>query len=228
MAEAPRDFQAGRPLREELTAARLNATLAAIRRNKPLPGRGISVTETGAGTRIDLAPLSTRRAFSSVSPFTVLLRPVSPSDKSSPMEAGVVYRSRLFRSIVPDTLQIITGLLTEDDPEEIDDGWFSISDGDFVWLEVEFDEDGEPTGASIEHGEAAFDPSALPWESNSILEDDGETPPLQTIARKLLAYYNDGALTQCVDRDQVLLDCIINGRAARYPFDHSGGYVPPE
>ncbi len=48
-------FQPSRPLLRELSADRLNSILAEIRRNKPLPGRGISVRQTGQGTAIDLA-----------------------------------------------------------------------------------------------------------------------------------------------------------------------------
>jgi len=48
-------FQPSRPLLRELSADRLNSILAEIRRNKPLPGRGITVRQTGQGTAIDLA-----------------------------------------------------------------------------------------------------------------------------------------------------------------------------
>lgn len=48
-------FQPSRPLLRELSADRLNSILAEIKRNKPLPGRGISVRQTGQGTAIDLA-----------------------------------------------------------------------------------------------------------------------------------------------------------------------------
>lgn len=48
-------FLPKRPLLRELSADRLNSILAEIRRNKPLPGRGITVRQTGQGTAIDLA-----------------------------------------------------------------------------------------------------------------------------------------------------------------------------
>ena len=48
-------FQPQRPLLRELSADRLNSILAEIKRNKPLPGRGITVRQTGQGTAIDLA-----------------------------------------------------------------------------------------------------------------------------------------------------------------------------
>jgi hypothetical protein len=48
-------FQPSRPLLRELSADRLNSILAEIKRNKPLPGRGVTVRQTGQGTAIDLA-----------------------------------------------------------------------------------------------------------------------------------------------------------------------------
>ena len=48
-------FEPKRPLLREISADRLNSILAEIKRNKPLPGRGITVRQTGQGTAIDLA-----------------------------------------------------------------------------------------------------------------------------------------------------------------------------
>lgn len=55
-------FQPQRPLLKELSADRLNSILAEIKRNKPLPGRGITVRQTGQGTCIDLATVISRGA----------------------------------------------------------------------------------------------------------------------------------------------------------------------
>lgn len=106
MAEAPRDFKAGRPLREELTAARLNAILAAIRRNKPVAGRGIGVYETGAGTRIDLIE-GTRRGGSlrPRHPFQVF---EVPPDLPSQKKVRVLYGT--INGAAP------TGMSVGDDP----------------------------------------------------------------------------------------------------------------
>lgn len=48
-------FEPKRPLLREISADRLNSILAEIKRNKPLPGRGITLRQTGQGTAIDLA-----------------------------------------------------------------------------------------------------------------------------------------------------------------------------
>lgn len=66
-------FQPSRPLLRELSADRLNSILAEIRRNKPLPGRGITVRQTGQGTAIDLAASTGRGGTSAPSshPFQI-------------------------------------------------------------------------------------------------------------------------------------------------------------
>jgi hypothetical protein len=53
------EFSGQRPLLKEITADRLNAILTEIKRNKPLPGRGITTRASGSGICIDLAEKST-------------------------------------------------------------------------------------------------------------------------------------------------------------------------
>jgi hypothetical protein len=48
-------FLANRPLLNEISADRLNSILQEIKRNKPLPGRGITLRQEGNGVRVDLA-----------------------------------------------------------------------------------------------------------------------------------------------------------------------------
>ena len=48
-------FQPNRPLLKEISADRLNAILQEIRRVRPKSGRGISVSQTGDGTQINLS-----------------------------------------------------------------------------------------------------------------------------------------------------------------------------
>jgi hypothetical protein len=48
-------FLANRPLLNEISADRFNSILAEIKRNKPLPGRGITLRQEGLGVRVDLA-----------------------------------------------------------------------------------------------------------------------------------------------------------------------------
>ena len=46
---------ADRPLLSEISADRFNSILSEIKRNKPLPGRGITLRQEGSGVRVDLA-----------------------------------------------------------------------------------------------------------------------------------------------------------------------------
>ncbi len=46
---------ADRPLLNEISADRFNSILSEIKRNKPLPGRGITLRQEGFGVRVDLA-----------------------------------------------------------------------------------------------------------------------------------------------------------------------------
>ena len=48
-------FLADRPLLSEISADRFNSILSEIKRNKPLPGRGITLRQEGLGVRVDLA-----------------------------------------------------------------------------------------------------------------------------------------------------------------------------
>lgn len=48
-------FLADRPLLSEISADRFNSILSEIKRNKPLPGRGITLRQEGNGVRVDLA-----------------------------------------------------------------------------------------------------------------------------------------------------------------------------
>jgi hypothetical protein len=48
-------FLADRPLLSEISADRFNSILTEIKRNKPLPGRGITLRQEGNGVRVDLA-----------------------------------------------------------------------------------------------------------------------------------------------------------------------------
>jgi len=88
-------FQPSRPLLRELSADRLNSILAEIRRNKPLPGRGITVRQTGQGTAIDLAA-----SFSGGTSTPTTIRPfelavVNVSETSTPEWKIRVYPSTL-------------------------------------------------------------------------------------------------------------------------------------
>lgn len=51
MNELPK-FKAGNPLADEISSDRMNAIVDAIRENSPLPGYGVRLTKSGAGTTI--------------------------------------------------------------------------------------------------------------------------------------------------------------------------------
>jgi len=71
-------FSGNRPLLREITAERLNLILQEIKRNKPVPGRGITTRASGNGISIDLAAdLGSGNAPSSVvlQPFDLLVKP---------------------------------------------------------------------------------------------------------------------------------------------------------
>lgn len=88
-------FQPSRPLLRELSADRLNSILTEIRRNKPLPGRGVTVRQTGQGTAIDLAASIPRgtSAPATIRPFELAV--VNVSETSTPEWKIRVYPSTL-------------------------------------------------------------------------------------------------------------------------------------
>ena len=82
-------FQPSRPLLRELSADRLNSILAEIKRNKPLPGRGVTVRQTGQGTAIDLAASIPRggSAPATPQPWDLIARvdpDANPEDENPP------------------------------------------------------------------------------------------------------------------------------------------------
>ena len=81
-------FLANRPLLNEISADRLNSILQEIKRNKPLPGRGITLRQEGNGVRVDLAAsisgnssstLATKHPFQIASFVDPESNPESPS-----------------------------------------------------------------------------------------------------------------------------------------------------
>ena len=72
-------FQPSRPLLREISAERLNLILQEIKRNKPLPGRGITVRQTGQGTAIDLAATVSRGGSTPATPRLPTAHPTTSS-----------------------------------------------------------------------------------------------------------------------------------------------------
>ncbi len=135
---------------------------------------------------------------------------------------AVVLESHLFDNLKPNSKISITGLNSP----------FPLSSGGYVWLGITFDRNSNVTGAFIDNSDLnQFDLSANPWSNNNAyVEDDqdSEEPRHQT-SRKLIAYIiadpnGNPIVKQVMNSDQVLRNICINGKPARYPFDHEGGY----
>lgn len=107
----------------------------------------------------------------------------------------------------------------------------SVGAGDKIWLGITFNKWGHVTWAGIDSsGSSSFDLSANAWSGgDGYCEDDGSTTdPFHQTSRKLIAYItgSGGALevNQVMFHDQILRNVCIDGKPARYPFDHEGGY----
>ncbi len=146
-------------------------------------------------------------------------------------EGGVIFESSLFKSLRPNDKQAITGLLNEDRST----GWFNLTTDDAIWLGIVFDGSGNVTSATIDSkgGGETFDLTAEAWSGDDgYCEDDGnEDEPKHQTSRKLIAYTTASAGTpstpvvhQVMRCDQILRNVCIDGKPARYPFDHEGGY----
>jgi hypothetical protein len=164
-------------------------------------------------------------------PFKVLVKNTG-TDTSPNWVAGVYYKSSLFKSLRPNDKMTITGLLNEAQTS----GWFALNSNDAIWLGITFDNNGTPNWAGIDSwGQGdSFEIDEEAWSGDdSYCEDNGETTGPNAYkhqtSRKLIAYTvagDDGnpVLHQVMFHDQLLRNVCIDGRPARYPFDHEGGY----
>jgi hypothetical protein len=193
--------------------------------NRPLSGPGCNIYRGRNGSLIDpiTQPGGSDAPAIPPHPFQVITR----VDEDGDTFAGVVYFSKIFRGIAPDNFVPIAGLLLEN-PLPTDPGWFSVSDGDLIWLEVEIVSGLFISNPTIEHG-TAFDLEAEEFTEGAYVEDDEDTEfPRQTKARKLIARVveDGGSITiqQEMDRHQIMQFWPINLRPAVYPIDY-GGYA---
>lgn len=160
-------------------------------------------------------------------PFRLVTRP-KPGSETTVVQGGIVYESSLYLSLRPNDKQAITGLLNADRTS----GWFDLIGTDAIWLGIVFNSSGAVTSATIDSwGQSDdFEVDEDAWSGNdSYCEDDGDDPPVHQTSRKLIAYTVAGGgglpvVTQVMFHDQVLRNVCIDGRPARYPFDHEGGY----
>lgn len=202
---------------------------AILERTPPVSVPGGRITTTPQGWALAVSPGKGGKSVAAVShPFQVLQRP--KPNVPNVWQCGVVYESSLYLSLRPNHKQVITGLLSEDQTT----GWFDIISADAIWLGIVFDGSGTPVSVGIDSwGQGdSFEIDENAWSGNDgYCEDDGDAEaPVHQTSRKLIAYTMAGetgqppVLTQVMFRDQVLRNVCIDGRPARYPFDHEGGY----
>jgi hypothetical protein len=164
-------FQPSRPLLRELSADRLNSILAEIRRNKPLPGRGITVRQTGQGTAIDLAASVVPRGGGTSTPTTrpFQLSLVNVSETETPE-----WKVRVLPSTLAGGSSTDLGFSLADDPPYLLDANVGVLQGGLTidntgtitsrWLEIveELSED-TPTDFHVEIGTVAYDAETETW-----------------------------------------------------------------
>jgi hypothetical protein len=188
--------------------------------NRPLSGPGCNIYRGRNGSLIDpiTQPGGSDAPAIPPHPFQVLTR----VDEDGDTFAGVVYDSKLFRSLGPNDLQTITGLLGPDLAPD-DPGWVAVAHEDLVILEVTFNTSMIPTSAEIVFGQEPLDIVASPWDTGSIVEDDGdEDNPRLSVSRKMIAQFIETggqfSVNQRMFDHQILKNTCIAGRPAKYPM----------
>jgi hypothetical protein len=134
---------------------------------------------------------------------------------------GVYYHSDLYKNLRPNNNLTISGLLTAHPPSNGDPGWFTPSYNDLIWLEVNFNNSGQPTSAEINSLSTGgqFNINLNAWEGSAayvVKNADNK----QTKCRKLIAKINNGNIKQIMTTHQVLRPTCIDGYRAAYPFNH--------
>jgi hypothetical protein len=188
--------------------------------NRPLRSPNCEISQTPMGTQIlpAFVPGGEDAPAIPPHPFQVLTR----VDEDGDTFAGVVYDSKLFRSLGPNDLQTITGLLGPDLAPD-DPGWVAVAHEDLVILEVTFNTSMIPTSAEIVFGQEPLDIVASPWDTGSIVEDDGdEDNPRLSVSRKMIAQFIETggqfSVNQRMFDHQILKNTCIAGRPAKYPM----------
>ncbi|MBU3720744.1 MAG: hypothetical protein FGM22_08310 [Burkholderiaceae bacterium] len=206
--------------------SRWNALVEAVQSSLVVSFAGGAFARTKGGT--SLWARGRGAGATAQHPFQVLMR-TKPGTEDQ-YQAGVVYGSALYKSLRPTDKVTISGLLSADGAS----GWFDLIATDAIWLGIVFNSSGVVTAARIDSWGAGddFDVTQVAWsgENGYVEDDDDPDNPVHQTSRKLIAYtVPDEAgvpsLTQVMFRDQILRDVAIDGRPARYPFDHEGGYA---
>lgn len=177
------------------------------------------------GTQIVLLPVRVGAGGGGVAPlshpFRVSTRAAVGEEETEGATYRLVeYRSKLLTSVTPFANLTISGLATEDDPEEDDDGWALLIANDVIYLEVAF-AGGVPDTAEVKSYGAGDD-----WDGLNSAEWTGtgapEAPFVQTFARVVIATApadGDGnpRLVQCAHTDFFLLTYNLSGKLAQLP-----------
>lgn len=137
----------------------------------------------------------------------------------------------LLKSLQPSDKQAIVGLNEN----------FTVTNGDNIWLELQFDSNGDfkaaPDGANINHGDTSlFDPTLAAWDSAGKpyleLNIDDPANPYEQYARILIAQVSGaGANTVILQRlttNLIMNNSCIDFRAAQFPIPASySPYIAP-
>lgn len=239
-------FQSGRPLLREISADRLNTILQEIRRVRPLPGRGITIRQTGDGCSIDLAAKvggGGGTAAQSSFPFQVVSTKVGGTTY-----LGVNHYSTL--GTVGQNIAI-EGLLNGSDTiDTADPGLFTCpAIGEKIWLQIGTSDPENGTqlwGAMIRHGAAATNGLWEEYPSPISVNTDDPEKPFQEFYNLLIAEVTDPdsdprtaalavtigegeeaetrKIVQCWSRNIVMAHWVINGLLCLVPVDPALDY----
>ena len=130
-------------------------------------------------------------------------------------EATVETESDLLKSVRDDDYQEVTGLGV----------YFPLITEDVIWLEITIDSTLATTSATVKsygQGDDEYVPGEMPYTAGGIVEDDGGSPPKQTVARLPIAKTSPGpsgqpVLTQLAYNHAMMWTTVIQGIATSLP-----------
>jgi len=152
-------FHANVPLLDQLTASRLNDILDAVDISTLQPGAGYRIaSQSVSGTALSIT--SKHADQSDVDfPFRVVS---GPWDAQGTMHVGVISDSHCMDATDPDTCELDNsgwGLLGDDQNDD-DSGWIAVTKAELpigakLWLQFEFNQDGNLVSVTLEWGRPA-------------------------------------------------------------------------
>lgn len=158
-------FQPNRPLLKEITAERLNAVLAEIKKNRPRGERGITVRQSGDATFIGLAAnFDGKTAAITIRPFE--LQVVNASETATPDWRVRVYASTLAGGSATDI-----GFSEGDDPP-----YLLAAEAGVVQAGLTIDQEGNVTSRWLEIVEQLSEDTETEFyvEIGTVAEQDGK------------------------------------------------------